>query len=125
MTWLSSNTSAATIASGGLATGVAEGTTSITATQDGVTSAAVTLDVQAPGDEVTIIKAEWKKKNSELKVTATSRQQPGAVLTVVGFGQMKFKNGKYDRKTRGVADPGTVTVTSSLGGSATETVQVR
>ena len=126
--WLSDDESVATINAGGLATGVSVGTAEITATQNGVTSA-VTLGVTPPaaetGDDVTITKAEWKQKNSELKVTATSTEQPGAVLTVVGYGQMTFKKGKYELKIKPVANPGTVTVTSSLGGSATKSVKVR
>ena len=126
VSWLSSEPSVATIDAAGLATGVSIGTISITAAQDGVTSNAVVLEVlEAAGDEVTITKAEWKQKNSELKVVATSSEQPGAVLTVVGFGQMTFKKGKYELKIRPVADPGTVTVTSDLGGSATKSVTVR
>ena len=38
---------------------------------------------------------------------------------------MTFKKGKYELKIRPVADPGTVTVTSDLGGSATKSVTVR
>ena len=126
VTWLSSETMFATIDAAGLATGESEGVTLITATQGSVTSPAVGLDVlAAAGDEVTISKAEWKARNRELKVVANSSQQPGAVLTVVGHGQMTFKKGKYELRVRGVANPGTVTVTSSLGGSATEIVTVR
>ena len=105
------------------------GTAAITATQNGVTSVPVALEVTPPaaetGDQVTITKAEWKEKNSELKVTATSTEQPGAVLTVVGFGQMTFKNDKYELKVKPVDNPGTVIVTSNLGGSATKSVRVR
>jgi uncharacterized protein YjdB len=43
--WLSSNTSAATIAGGGLATAVAQGTTAITAQSGNIISPAVTLTV--------------------------------------------------------------------------------
>ena len=47
VTWASSNTSAATIVTGGLATGVGGGTTSITATAAGIPSASATLTVNA------------------------------------------------------------------------------
>ncbi|MEI6287572.1 MAG: Ig-like domain-containing protein [Bacillota bacterium] len=46
-TWSSSNTSTATIASGGLASGIAAGSAAITATLGGVLSATVNLTVQA------------------------------------------------------------------------------
>lgn len=45
-TWRSSNTGVATIDTSGLATGVAAGTTQITATSDNITSNAATLTVQ-------------------------------------------------------------------------------
>ena len=126
VSWNSSNASAATIDTGGLATAVSLGSTSITATHDGVTSPAVALEVvESAGDEVSITKAEWKKKNSELKVEATSSANPDAVLTVVGFGQMTFRRGKYELRLKPVVNPGTVTVISSLGGSATKSVRVR
>jgi trimeric autotransporter adhesin len=47
VTWASSSTSVATISAGGLATGVAAGTSNITATLQGVTSPAATLTVTA------------------------------------------------------------------------------
>src|SRR5205807_9520034 len=46
-TWASSNSAAATISSSGLATGVAIGTSNITATQSGVTSNSLALTVTA------------------------------------------------------------------------------
>ncbi len=76
-------------------------------------------------DVVTVIKAEWKASREELKVQATSSEQPVAVLTAVGFGQMTFKKGKYELKDKPVPYLGTVTVTSSLGGSDTATVTIR
>ena len=126
-TWQNSDLSVATIDAAGLATGVSDSTTSITAAKDGVTSNAVLLVVSpaAAGDVVTITKAEWKQKNSELKVVAISSAQPGAVLTVVGYGPMTFKKGKYELKIKPVPNPGTVAVTSNLGGSATKSVRIR
>ena len=83
-----------------------------------------TVDEPA-GDVITITKAEWRAGKKELRVTATSSEQPGAVLIVVGYGQMTFNKGKYEFKKKPLANPGTVTVTSSLGGSATATVVIR
>ena len=79
-------------------------------------------------DVVTITKAEWDPDKKKLKVQATSSAQPLAVLTVVDFGQMKFKSKKdrYELKVKSVnSSPGTVTVTSSLGGIATAPVQIK
>jgi fibronectin type 3 domain-containing protein len=81
---------------------------------------------QAP-DTVTIVTATYTTRNSTLYLEATSSQQPAAVLTVVGFGQMTWKNNKqlYTLSKKPVSNPGTVTVTSSLGGSDTKTVTVK
>ena len=93
-------------------------------TTPGDTWSFTTVDEPA-GDVITITKAEWKAGRQELKVTATSSAQPDAVLTLVGFGEMKFRKNKYEFKKKPLANPGTVTVTSSLGGSATATVVIR
>ena len=80
------------------------------------------------GDTIVITKAEWKASRSELKVEATSTGAPGAVLTVQGFGAMSYdsRKNKYKFSLRPVSsDPGTVTVISDLGGSATATVIVK
>jgi hypothetical protein len=102
------------------------GTHSITAsvTDSGGLTASdqITLSVN---DVVTITKAEWRERRQELRVTAVSSSQPNAVLTVVGFGQMVSRPDKCDFKVRPVPSPGTVTVTSSLGGSATATVVIK
>ncbi len=74
---------------------------------------------------MTILSAQYKPDRKEFKVQATSSVQPDAVLTVVGFGQMTFKNGKYELKIRPVPNPRTVTVTSSFGGSETKIVHSR
>ena len=84
-----------------------------------------TTAVEPAGDVITITKAEWKASRQELKVRATTSAQPDAVLTLVGFGEMKFRKNKYQFKKKPLANPGTVTVTSSLGGSATATVVIR
>ena len=78
----------------------------------------------ATDDDVTITKAEWNQTRNELKVEATSSDQPNVELTVVGFGRMNFKKGKYALKVKPVSNPGTVTVSSSGGGSATRAVTV-
>ena len=47
---------------------------------------------------------------------------PSATLTVVGYGEMKNNgDGTYQFRLRGAIDPGgTITITSSSGGSATD-----
>jgi len=84
----------------------------------------VVSDGPAPsGDTVTITKAKYKSDKSELKVEATSSDQPSVTLTVVSYGNMTWKNDKYEYKGKGVANPGaTVTVTSSGGGQDTANV---
>jgi V8-like Glu-specific endopeptidase len=86
-----------------------------------------TTELVSTGDVVTILKAEWKAAKQELVVEATSSEQPNATLTVVGFGTMTYKaaQNKYTLKIKPVANPGTVTVTSSLGGSAAANVVIR
>jgi parallel beta-helix repeat protein len=81
-----------------------------------------TITVSSSSDVVTITRAEYKLARQELKVTATSSGQPNAVLTVEGLGPMIWKNNRYEFKKRPVSSPGTVTVTSDFGGSATATV---
>jgi hypothetical protein len=59
-------------------------------------------------------------------VEATSTGAPAAVLTVQGFGQMDYDAGKnkYTFLLKPVNTyPGTVTVVSDLGGSATKSVR--
>ena len=84
-----------------------------------------TITVSSSGDVVTITKAEFKQVKQELRVIAISSEQPNAVLTVEGIGEMVFKNNRYELKVRQVSSPGTVTVTSDLGGSTMATVVVK
>ena len=55
---------------------------------------------------------------------AVSSEGGTAVLTLDGFGMMTYKANKgiYEFKVKPVANPFTVTVSSSLGGSAMATV---
>ncbi len=77
-------------------------------------------------DVVTIIKADYKVGPQELVVRATSTDQPTAILTVQGHGEMTFiaKKNRYELRIKPASDPGdSITVTSSSGGSADGTVK--
>ncbi len=75
-------------------------------------------------DVVTITRAEYDTEENRLNVRATSSKQPTPTLTVVGYGTMTWntKNKYYELKKTVSPGPTSVTVTSSLGGSATMTV---
>lgn len=88
-------------------------------TTDWSSEASATTEMQV-GDVVTITKAEYKLSRSELNVEATSSEGGSAVLTVEGYDEMTYDSRKdiYKLKIGPVANPGgTVTVTSSSGGS--------
>jgi len=81
-----------------------------------------------PADVISITKAEWKGSRDQLKVEATSSGAPEAILTLDGYGVMTYDAGKnkYKADIRGVtSNPGSVTVSSSLGGTATSSVRSR
>lgn len=79
-----------------------------------------------PVDTVTITKAIYKQRQGKLVVWATSSAQPTPTLTVTGIGTLKWKANKNRyQKTWRRSNPGTVTVTSTMGGSDTATVQLR
>jgi hypothetical protein len=94
------------------------GNTGTAATPANATTDAVAADV------VTITKAEYKADKDEFKVEATSSDQPTFTLTLVGFGDMTWKNNKYEYKAKplGQKPPCTVTVTSFGGGSDSKDV---
>jgi len=83
-------------------------------------------------DEVTILEAKYKTDKDEFKIKARSSAQPDAVLTIEGYDQMVFKKGKKDKdgkyelklKPFGQSVQQTITVTSSLGGTATASVEI-
>jgi len=109
------------------------GTDSFTYTaSDGVLSSApatVTITIgPAPGtDTVTIKSATYTRRRLLLAVEATSTSAPAAKLEVVGFGYMtyKTKTKTYTYQVTTPSNPGSVTVKSSLGGTATRTVAVK
>ena len=77
-------------------------------------------------DVVTVIKADYKVESQEIIVRATSTEQPIAILTVEGYGEMTFivEKNRYELRIKPASDPGdSITVTSSSGGSAEDTVK--
>jgi len=85
-----------------------------------------TIDEAAQMDVVTITRSTWKRGPGKLIVEALSDQQPQVTLTVEGFGPMTWNpdTSKYSYTSRNkTPNPGSVTVTSSGGGSATASVQ--
>ena len=125
VTWTSLDISVATIDAVGSALAVSEGVTTISATSGVVGSTTLTVTTQV-SDVVEITKAEYRIRNGDLRVQATSTDFT-ATLTVVGYGEMKNNgDGTYQFRLRGAIDPGdTITVTSSSGGSATAPVNHR
>lgn len=79
-----------------------------------------------PTDIVRIIKAQFVTKGGTLTVEVLSNKQPDAVMTLQGIGAVPFVllSQQYIYTKSRTTNPGTVTVTSSLGGSATATVIV-
>jgi hypothetical protein len=93
----------------------------------GTGTAETAVSVNPPSDAVTVTAALFRSTDRMLIVTARSSvASPAVSLEVVGFGPMAdMGGGSYRLAAVGVANPGTVMVRSSLGGSATRAVTVR
>ena len=79
-------------------------------------------------DTIAITKAEWRNGSRTLTIEATSSGAPSTTLTVAGFGTMTYNVslGKYTLVRSGVStNPGSVTATSNIGGTATSSVRRR
>ncbi len=113
-------------------------TASVTDSGGKTGSASFTITVGTPpeptDDVVTITKAEYRFRNGELNVEATSSEgSPDVILRVYGYdgvdyGPMTYdsRKNKYKLKIKSVVDPqGSVKVVSSLGGSDTKTVKYK
>jgi PKD repeat protein len=102
-------------------------TVTLTAIDRHYTGATDTMIVEVmplPAESVTITLATWDRSAKRLVVAAKSSRE-GAVLTVQGYGEMTYDSveGYYRLvKNQVTSQPSTVTVTSSLGGSATAQV---
>jgi hypothetical protein len=103
VTWVSSNTSVATISSGGLATGVAIGTTSVSCNKTGIFSSNVTLTVIAlssitvtpnPPDDLVVLETQQftakgtytDSSNSTITATSTWVSSNTSVATISSGG---------------------------------------
>ena len=74
---------------------------------------------------ISVTLATWQQSSSRLTVEATSNYPAGSVtLSVQGFGAMTYvpASGVYRLIAQPVANPGSVTVTSTAGGSAGRSV---
>ncbi len=100
----------------------------------GSNAATVSITVNAPStDTVAISSATYATKTRTLAVTATSTAPGAAVLTLwsgdksINFGTMSYSSRAktYTLQKKGVANPTSVLVTSSKGGSATKAVTVK
>jgi hypothetical protein len=96
--------------------------------QSAQVAASITVKPSPTAETVTIVTATWTRKTKALLVEATSSAQPNAALTVQNYNAPMAYNsttGRY-RYTRTISTkPSTVTVTSSLGGTATKTVTTK
>ncbi len=90
----------------------------------GSNSTTATISGGGGSDVVTITRAQYQVSKKKLTVRATSSLQPTPTLTVTGYGTMTWKGtkGYYELSKTVSPGPTSVTVTSSLGGSATQTV---
>ena len=89
--------------------------------------ATVSITVKPVTDTVTIKSATYTKRKQLLSVEATSSAAPTAKLQVLGFGPMtyKTKTKTYVYQSTTSTIPGTVTVESDQGGTASKTVTVK
>jgi len=91
-------------------------------------TATVTITVSARKDTVAVTSATWNKKTKILSVEATSTGAPEAVLTITvpGYPATTMTpvpgTNRYTYTLKTPSKPASVTVTSSLGGSATKTL---
>ncbi|MGE5358638.1 MAG: Ig-like domain-containing protein [Bacteroidales bacterium] len=93
-----------------------------------IATATLTITAAPPpptNDTVTITSATYTRRTTTLAVQAKSSAQPNATLTVDGYGQMTWnsKSKVYTYQKKVSPAPASVSVTSSLGGSATSAVR--
>jgi hydrogenase small subunit len=107
---------------------VADPGETITVTSDSGESVAASVTHTGIIGGIVVRKAEYRIDNRELRVEANCLGQPTEILTVEGYGVMTWNSDKYryQYRMKPVADPGgSVTVTSSSGGTASSPVEYR
>ena len=115
ITWSSSNSSAATVSSSGLVSGVAPGSTTISATSEGKTGTSGITVTAMPVATVTVTPASPTiAQGSTAQLTATARDAGGNLLPGRSFSWSTSASGVATVSTTGV-------VTGIAGGSATIT----
>ena len=123
-TWASSNTAIATITSAGVATGVAAGSSQITASDAGVTSTAATLTVSPAIATVTLspLSATIKVGQTQ-QFTASATDASGNTVTQAQFTWHNTFGGVASIDANGLATglaPGTVMITASASGMTSQ-----
>ncbi len=119
-TWASSNTGVATITAAGVATGVAAGSTQITASDAGVTSTAATLTVNPAIASVSLTPLSATIKVGQTQqFTASATDASGKSVSQAQFTWHNSFGGVASIDANGVATglaPGTVLITASASG---------
>ena len=123
-TWASSNTAIATITSAGVATGIAAGSSQITASDAGVTSTAATLTVSPAIATVTLspLSATIKVGQTQ-QFTASATDASGNTVTQAQFTWHNTFGGVASIDANGLATglaPGTVMITASASGMTSQ-----
>ena len=98
-------------------------TVTLTVTDNGEATATDTILVQVDAaDAVNVTKAQFDSKKQILIVQATGSAGGDAILTVNGFGAMDYNADRnlFTLTVSYTENPGTITVSSSLGGAAVD-----
>jgi len=123
-TWSSSNTAIATISGSGIATGVAPGTTQITALTGGITSTAVTLTVNPAIATVSLSPLTATiKVGATQQFTASAVDAQGNTVSQAAFSWHNSFGGVASIDSHGLATglaPGTVMITASANGISSQ-----